>query len=89
MCGFVGVVREPDRGPVGRDEMAAMLPDLAHRGPDGGGVFVHEGFGLAASRLRIQGGRESDQPLVGRDGRFVVAFNGEILPRAAQKPVRA
>jgi asparagine synthase (glutamine-hydrolysing) len=84
VCGFVGVVREPERGPVRREELEALLPDLAHRGPDGAGVHAGEGFGVAASRLRIQGGAESDQPVVSRDGRFVVAFNGEVLPEAAR-----
>src|SRR5437667_8275636 len=80
MCGFIGVVRAEERGPVRRAEMDALLPWLARRGPDGSHVFVAEAFaGLAASRLAIQGGREGDQPLLSADGRFAIAYNGELF----------
>src|SRR5437763_7470681 len=79
MCGFIGVVRAAGRGPVRREEMEALLPFIARRGPDGTHVLVDRGVGLAASRLAIQGGREADQPLVSADGRFAIAYNGELF----------
>lgn len=79
MCGFVGVVRDPGRGPVTREELASLLPWLRHRGPDGEGVVLGRGAGLAATRLAIQGDRRSDQPLVTADGRYALAFNGELF----------
>jgi asparagine synthase (glutamine-hydrolysing) len=84
MCGFVGVVRDPARGPVRREELEALLPWLRHRGPDGEGVHADGQRGLAATRLAIQGGREGDQPWHGEGG-TVVAFNGEILGPAAAR----
>jgi asparagine synthase (glutamine-hydrolysing) len=78
MCGFVGVVRDPALGPVTREELTALLPDLRHRGPDGAGVVVGHGVGLAATRLRIQGDERGDQPVVA--GRIALALNGELLP---------
>jgi len=78
MCGFVGVVRTGGRV-VLREEIAALLPFVARRGPDGSGVVVDGELGLASSRLAIQGGREGDQPLRSEDGRFVLAYNGELF----------
>ena len=78
MCGFVGVMRGPGRG-VRREEFAPLVPSVARRGPDGTGIFVDGEFGLVATRLAIQGGREGDQPLLSPDGRFVLAYNGELF----------
>ena len=78
MCGFVGVVRTAGRA-VRREEIAALLPFVARRGPDGTGVLLEGEMGLASSRLAIQGGREGDQPLRSQDGRFVLAYNGELF----------
>ena len=66
MCGFVGVVRDPALGPVTREELEALLPDLAHRGPDGSGVVVGHGVGLEVHEAPSLGqiGRE---PLVAGD----------------------
>ena len=78
MCGFVGVIRGAGRG-VRRDELARLAPFVERRGPDGTGVFVDGELGLCATRLSIQGGREGDQPLRSADGRFVLAYNGELF----------
>ncbi len=52
---------------------------VRHRGPDQEGVFESEACSLAHARLSIidltDAGR---QPLVTEDGRFTVAYNGEI-----------
>lgn len=78
MCGFVGVVRGGGRA-VRREELLALAPVVARRGPDGTGVAVAGGLGLVASRLAIQGGSEGDQPLASADGRFLLAYNGELF----------
>jgi asparagine synthase (glutamine-hydrolysing) len=54
---------------------------LEHRGPDDHGVFVDEAAGYAAAfrRLSIMDlSAHGHQPMVSRDGRWVVVFNGEI-----------
>jgi len=79
MCGFIGVLRPPACGPVRAADLEVLLPFVRHRGPDQEGVFVRGGFGLAAARLRIRGGKEGDQPLVDRARRRAVAFNGELF----------
>ncbi len=78
MCGFVGVVRAAGRE-VHRAELAALEPFVARRGPDGTGLVLSGELGIASSRLAIQGGREGDQPLRSPDGRFVLAYNGELF----------
>src|SRR5262245_15777811 len=79
MCGFLGVVRAPARGPARQSDLAPAAPFLLRRGPDGLGTLLDGGIGLAASRLAIQGGREGDQPLRSADGRFALAYNGELF----------
>ncbi|ARJ66559.1 asparagine synthase (glutamine-hydrolyzing) [Magnetospirillum sp. ME-1] len=75
MCGIAGSTKA-DSGVLG-----AMLARLAHRGPDGQGVWVdpQRPFGLAHARLAVidlsPGGA---QPMQSACGRWVLAFNGEI-----------
>lgn len=74
MCGIAGKAWWPG-GPT----VDVMSDLLAHRGPDGAGVWRHERFdiSLAHRRLAIIDPRpESDQPFR-KDG-LVIVFNGEI-----------
>lgn len=66
--------RLPDEGAL-RD-MAAVL---AHRGPEGEGVWMAPGVGLAHRRLAIiDVSPRGAQPMLDRSGRCAVTFNGEI-----------
>ncbi len=56
----------------------AMAASLAHRGPDGEGVFVEEGAALAHRRLSIIDLEGGKQPMTNEDGSLVIVFNGEI-----------
>jgi asparagine synthase (glutamine-hydrolysing) len=64
---------------VKREEIAAMVGSIRHRGPDDEGLFVEEGVGIGMRRLSIvdlsPGGH---QPLFNEDGSVGVVFNGEI-----------
>lgn len=76
MCGLVGVYYtnaacEPDR-------LTAMRDDLAHRGPDAAGNFIDGPLGLGHRRLSIIDLGTGQQPMQTADGRFAIAFNGEI-----------
>src|SRR5450631_1133448 len=75
MCGIAGIVGTLD--PQGSD-IAAMLQALAHRGPDGEGIFNDGLAALGHRRLSIidlEGGR---QPLRNVEGIIWLVCNGEI-----------
>ena len=75
MCGIAGIVGRLD--PDGKD-IAAMLAALAHRGPDGEGIYRDECAVLGHRRLSIidlEGGR---QPLRNAEGTIWLVCNGEI-----------
>jgi len=78
MCGIAGVL-ELDGAPVSRVRLQAMADSLAHRGPDGEGLFTDGDLGFAHRRLAIidlsPGGR---QPMQTDDGRYVITYNGEL-----------
>jgi len=77
MCGIAGYWGElpPDAGKVVLDKMNAML---AHRGPDGEGIWVGPGLGFAHRRLAIIDLAGGAQPMSSADGRYRIIFNGEI-----------
>lgn len=81
MCGIFGWHVEAARA-LGLNVGPALL-SLAHRGPDGEGVYATEtsagrNITLAHRRLAIIDIGGGAQPLASHDGRFIVTFNGEI-----------
>jgi asparagine synthase (glutamine-hydrolysing) len=78
VCGIAGILNLSGE-PVSRKVVNEMTSSLAHRGPNGEGVFVEDNLGLGHRRLAIidlsSAGR---QPMSTADGRFVVTYNGEI-----------
>lgn len=82
MCGIAGLVI-----PGGADEAAltrragAMARAIAHRGPDGEGVWVDAAAGVALGHRRLAIIDLSDtgrQPMASACGRYVLSYNGEI-----------
>jgi asparagine synthase (glutamine-hydrolysing) len=69
------------------DELRPRALELSraqrHRGPDWSGVWSDDRAILAHERLAIVGVEDGAQPLVGGDGRYVLAVNGEIYNHAA------
>lgn len=81
MCGFVGLLGFT--GAMCRPEelLRRMALTIRHRGPDDEGVWVdgEAEIGLAHRRLSIVDlSPAGHQPMVSADGRYVIAFNGEI-----------
>ncbi len=75
MCGLCGVV-ELDR-PADRFTVERWLDELAHRGPDGRGVFASDGVCLGHLRLAILDLSDAGlQPM--QDGNLQLLHNGEI-----------
>ena len=84
MCGIAGVISfDLDRYGISREILAAMSACIAHRGPDGEGIFYDDSRGatvaaLAHRRLAIiDPDPRANQPFADARGRQLV-FNGEI-----------
>ena len=75
MCGILG-------GNVFKDigEVKNGLTSMFHRGTDGNSIYQFEsGMYMTHNRLSIQDLSESaNQPLISDDGRYYLAFNGEL-----------
>lgn len=78
MCGIAGIVNL-DGSAVEPDLLQRMASAIAHRGPDGEGVFTDGCLGLAHRRLAvIDLSPAGHQPMQTRDGRFTISYNGEV-----------
>ncbi|WP_289018295.1 asparagine synthase (glutamine-hydrolyzing) [uncultured Ornithinimicrobium sp.] len=78
MCGIAGI-RSFGGRPVSVERLEAMSAVLRHRGPDDLGLWADESVGLAHRRLSIIDLEHSHQPMASQDGRWLLAFNGEIF----------
>lgn len=78
MCGIAGLYHLATPKPVDPRRIEAMCDALAHRGPDGAGVWTGPGVGLGHRRLSIIDVAGSPQPMASTDGRAMLVFNGEI-----------
>lgn len=78
MCGLAGIFHLTTPKPVDPARIERMCDAIAHRGPDGHGVWTAPGVGLGHRRLSIIDLAGSPQPMHASDGRAVLVFNGEI-----------
>ena len=96
MCGFAGVVSFSQRCRIEAARAAGLAcdldRDLAHRGPDGSGIYKlglengaagpspeHPQVLFVHRRLAVIDPRpRSAQPFISADGRLVATYNGEI-----------
>ncbi len=78
MCGITGIY-DVLGGPVDAGAIDRMCAVIAHRGPDGEGVYTSDHVGLGHRRLAIIDlSSAGDQPMANEDGTVVIVFNGEI-----------
>ena len=76
MCGFCGIVSQETRAEL-EPLVGAMTQTIAHRGPDGQGVFAADGIALGHRRLSVIDLSDNGaQPMTA--GQTTVAYNGEI-----------
>jgi asparagine synthase (glutamine-hydrolysing) len=74
MCGICGMA-----GPAAeRVIVQNMCASLAHRGPDGEGIYTDTSITLGHRRLSIIDLVTGDQPMSNEDGTVWVVYNGEI-----------
>lgn len=81
MCGIAGEFTYGDGCPVPPDILEQMCKALAHRGPDGSGVWLsrNEQIGFAHTRLAILDlTNRAAQPMHSANRRYSIVFNGEI-----------
>ena len=78
MCGIAGILNF-NGYPVSPEILRRMTNALAHRGPDGEGIYTDGAMGLGHRRLAIidlsSGGH---QPMLTPDNRYVLSYNGEL-----------
>ena len=80
MCGIAGIILKQAHNYELRSQMEVMLNIIAHRGPDGQGIFEpRPDFILGHRRLAILDlSSDGHQPMHSKDNQFTIIFNGEI-----------
>ena len=78
MCGIVCTFNIKKPTEILRKQLLDMSSTLRHRGPDWSGIFVSEKAILSHERLAIVDPKSGKQPLFSKDGKLVLAVNGEI-----------
>ncbi|HEY4122877.1 MAG TPA: asparagine synthase (glutamine-hydrolyzing) [Byssovorax sp.] len=76
MCGIAGIYDGHEPAP--RQLLCAMGGEIAHRGPDGTGLYLDGRFGMVNMRLAIVDIAGGDQPIANADRKLWVMQNGEI-----------
>lgn len=78
MCGITGVFHLNNK-PVAHQTIKVMTDALAHRGPDGEGIFIEDNVALGHRRLSILDvSSKGAQPMVSHNGDWIIVFNGCI-----------
>lgn len=82
MCGIAGFVNRPGQ-PADRAIVTRMIDALAHRGPDGDGVYLDGPTALGHRRLSIIDVDGGAQPMPNEDETVWVSYNGELYNEPA------
>src|SRR3954465_16010692 len=93
MCGIAGVIKFAPTSPApwhapqnALSSLNAVAPALAHRGPDGAGIYTdprrEKTAALVHRRLAVIDLACGRQPMGNEDGTVQVVFNGEIYNHA-------
>ena len=78
MCGIAGIFDLKSR-PLDEWRVKSMVESMAHRGPNGQGIYSDDVVALGHRRLSIFDLTEAgNQPMVSPDKNYVITFNGEI-----------
>jgi asparagine synthase (glutamine-hydrolysing) len=87
MCGFCGVALPAGSSrPLDRDLIERMNRTIAHRGPDGDGIYLQPGIGLGHRRLSIVDPKLGAQPMAVRNGEVQIVYNGEVYNHPTLMP---
>ncbi len=78
MCGILGIYNL-DGNAIDANILQEMGDQIAHRGPDGEGIYSNDNICLVHKRLAILDPSEKGkQPMESKDGKWIVVFNGCI-----------
>jgi asparagine synthase (glutamine-hydrolysing) len=78
MCGIVCVFDLKTSAQELRPKVLKMSKRIRHRGPDWSGIYCGDKAVMAHERLSIVDPESGGQPLYSKDGKLVLAVNGEI-----------
>jgi len=78
MCGIVCAFDLKKSAQELRPQLLEMSKRIRHRGPDWSGIYCDDKAILAHERLAIVDPQSGQQPLYSKDGKLVLAVNGEI-----------
>ncbi|MES2497174.1 MAG: XrtA/PEP-CTERM system amidotransferase [Pseudomonadota bacterium] len=78
MCGIAGIYHLQTAKPVEEARVRAMTDVIAHRGPDGAGIWTDAGVGLGHRRLSIIDLAGGGQPMASNDDQATITYNGEV-----------
>lgn len=84
MCGIAGLIQASSTSGCGvelTDRVRQMSGAIRHRGPDDSGVWIDASHGVALGHQRlsiVDLSPMGHQPMLSADGRYALAFNGEI-----------
>ena len=86
MCGIAGIVAADRLQPDDHARAQLMRDIIAHRGPDGAGLFADDQAVLGHRRLSIVDLSGGHQPLANEDESVWIVFNGEIYNHTDLRP---
>ena len=78
MCGIVCAFDLKVQSEELRPQILKMAKRVRHRGPDWSGIYSNDNAVLAHERLAIVDPTSGQQPIISKDGRLILAVNGEI-----------
>lgn len=78
MCGIVCAFDLQKESTSLRPQVLKMSKKIRHRGPDWSGIYADDKTIMAHERLSIVDPKAGKQPLYSKDGKLVLAVNGEI-----------
>ena len=79
MCGIAGICYFDRSRPVDGQLIESMNTRLAHRGPNGSGVFLDGNIGLGHRRLSVIDLKGGAQPMSDGETRRTIVYNGEFF----------
>lgn len=77
MCGIAGII-DQNKNLISESQIKLMTDIVAHRGPDGAGLYLYNNLGFGHRRLSIIDLSNAGHQPMSLDDDYVITFNGEI-----------